>query len=129
MKISAAGMKAQSTRVRVISENMANADSLANTPGGEPYRRKTITFENALNRELGIKTVQVKDIGEDQGQFGLRFDPTHPAANGDGYVQTTNVNSLIEMTDMRQAQRSYEANLNAITISRGMLQRTIDLLR
>ena len=129
MNISAAGMKVQGVRVRVISENLANADSTATVPGGDPYRRKTITFQNALNRELGMKTVQVKSIGADKGDFNLRFDPTHPAANADGYVKTSNVSSLVEMTDMREAQRSYEANLSAITISRSMLQRTVDLLR
>ncbi|MBL6934248.1 MAG: flagellar basal body rod protein FlgC [Alphaproteobacteria bacterium] len=129
LKISAAGMKVQGVRVRVISENMANADSLAMTPGGDPYRRQIISFQNTLDRELGLKTVNVRKIGEDSSEFGKRYDPGHPAADDIGYVQTTNVNGLIEMMDMRQAQRSYEANLNAITVSKTMLQRTVDMLR
>ena len=129
LKISAAGMKVQGVRVRVNSENMANADSLAMTPGGDPYRRQIISFQNTLDRELGLKTVNVRKIGEDSSEFGKRYDPGHPAADDIGYVQTTNVNGLIEMMDMRQAQRSYEANLNAITVSKTMLQRTVDMLR
>lgn len=129
LQISAAGMKVQGVRVRIIAENLANTDSLAQTPDGDPYRRKIITFENVLDRELGIHKVDVKDIGYDISEFGRRYEPGHPAADVDGYVQTTNVNSLIEMMDMRQAQRSYEANLNVITMTKTILKRTIDVLR
>lgn len=129
IQISAAGMHAQGTRVRVIAENIANADSLADTPGGDPYRRKIVTFQNLVDRELGVEKLAVKRIGVDPGEFGKRFDPHHPAADSDGYVKTPNVNALIEMMDFRQAQRSYEANLNAITLSKRMIQRTIELLR
>ncbi len=129
IKVSASGMHAQGERILVISENIANADSLGTTPGGAPYRRKVISFQNALNRELGIHEVEVKNIRPDMSPFGEKFMPSHPAANDQGYVLLPNVNSLFEMMDMRQAQRSYEANLNAITISKRMIERTIDMIR
>ena len=129
LMISAAGMRAQGQRLRVVAENLANADSVAEVPGGDPYRRKTISFKNQLDRELGMETVQVSKVGEDPSDFRMKYDPGNPAADAKGYVKLPNVNSLIEMTDMREAQRSYEANLKAIEVARGMLQRTIDLLR
>lgn len=129
LQISAAAMHAQGTRTRVIAENIANADSLADTPGGDPYRRKIVTFQNLLDRELGVETVRVKRIIKDQSEFGKRFDPQHPGADADGYVKTTNVNALVEMMDLRQAQQSYQANLSVIGLSKTMIQRTIDLLR
>ena len=129
MILSAAAMKAQGTRLRVIAENVANANSTAERPDGDPYRRKIVTFHNVLDRELGTRVVTVRGIRGDQSEFGLRFDPQHPAANKDGYVKMPNVNSLIEMTDMREAHRSYEANLNMIEVSKSMLSRTLDLLR
>jgi len=129
LKISAAGMRAQGMRLRVISQNIANANSLATEPGMEPYRRKNIIFENILNKELGVQLVRVKRLGEDKSEFGERLDPSHPAANEAGYVQTPNVNTLVEVMDMREAQRSYEANLTAIRSARSMMQRTIELLR
>lgn len=127
--VAASGMKAQGARLRVISENLANAESVAQTPGGEPYRRKILTFSNVLDREVGADLVRVKNIMPDKGDFEMRYDPSHPAANAEGYVLTPNVNTLVEMTDMREAQRSYEANLNIIEVSKGMLSRTLDLLR
>ena len=129
LKISAAGMKVQGTRLRVISENLANADSLPTGPGKSPYRRKNIQFQNVLNRELGLNLVKVKKIGVDKSEFNRRFDPGHPAADEKGYVQTPNVKTLIEVMDMREAQRSYEANLTAIRTARSMVRATIDLLR
>jgi len=129
LKISAAGMKVQGTRLRVISENLANADSLPTGPGKSPYRRKNIQFQNVLNRELGLNLVKVKKIGVDKSEFNRRFEPAHPAADEKGYVQTPNVKTLIEVMDMREAQRSYEANLTAIRTARSMMRRTIDLLR
>lgn len=128
-KISGAGMRAQGTRLRVISENVANADSLPRRPGETPYRRKTVTFKNELDRRMGLNTVRVDKIRTDKSEFEKRFDPNHPAADADGYVQVPNVNTLIEMTDMREAQRSYEANLNVIKASKSMLTSTIDILR
>ena|SRR5215470_1371943 len=129
LMISAAGMKVQGDRLRVVAENLANADSVSEVPGGDPYRRKVITFKNALDKELGLDTVQVSKVGVDQSDFRMKYDPGNPAADKKGYVKLPNVNSLIEMTDMREAQRSYEANLRAIEVARTMLQRTIDLIR
>ena len=129
LDISASGMRAQGTRLRVISENVANADSTATIPGGEPYRRKLVTFDNELDRSLGVETVRVHSIVADRSSFERRYEPGHPAADEDGYVLMPNVNTLMEMADMREAQRSYEANLKVIESSRSMLQRTIDILR
>ena len=129
LMISAAGMKVQGERLRVVAENLANADSVAEKPGADPYRRKTITFRNEMDRALGLETVQVDKVGTDRSDFRMKYDPGNPSADEKGYVKLPNVNSLIEMTDMREAQRSYEANLKAIEVARGMLQRTIDLLR
>jgi flagellar basal-body rod protein FlgC len=129
LMISAAGMRAQGQRLRVVAENLANADSVSEAPGGDPYRRKTISFKNQLDRELGMETVQVQKVGEDPSDFRMKYDPGNPAADTKGYVKLPNVNSLIEMSDMREAQRSYEANLRAIEVARNMLQRTIDLIR
>ncbi|MEQ8735045.1 MAG: flagellar basal body rod protein FlgC [Rhodospirillaceae bacterium] len=128
-EIAAQGMKAQATRLRVISENLANANSTSEVPGGEPYRRKLLTFRNTLDRELEANTVTVKRIYDDQSELGVKYDPAHPAADENGYVLTPNVNPLIEMMDMREAQRSYEANLNVITASREMVAKTLELLR
>lgn len=129
LKISAAGMKAQGTRLRVVAENLANANSLGDANGADPYRRKTVTFRNVMDRTLGAKTVQIGKVTPDRSEFPKRYDPGHPAADGDGYVQTPNVNTMMEMMDMREAQRSYQANLNVIETSKSMLQRTIDVLR
>ena len=129
MSISAAGMKAQGTRLRVISENMANAGSTALTPDADPYRRKVVTFGIVLDRELGVPRVDVARVSRDSSEFNESYQPGHPAANASGYVKTSNVNALVEMADMREAERSYEANLKVMQASRGMLQRTIDLLR
>ena len=129
LMISAAGMRAQGQRLRVVAENLANADSVSEVPGGDPYRRKTITFKNALDKALGLETVQVSKVGEDESDFRMKYEPGNPAADAKGYVKLPNVNSLIEMSDMREAQRSYEANLKAIEVARTMLQRTIDLIR
>lgn len=129
LNISAAGMQAQGTRLRVIAENIANANSMATEPGALPYRRQVVTFKNELDRELGLNTVQVDNIRPDLSKFGQKFDPSHPAADENGYVLTPNVNSLIEMMDMREAQRSYEANLNVLRNAKSMLMSTIDVLR
>lgn len=129
MQIAAAGMKVQGERMRLVAQNLANAESTALAPGGEPYRRQTITFEQALDRELGLELVRVSRTGVDGAPFPLRHDPGHPAADADGYVMMPNVNPLLEMMDLREAQRSFEANLNALTLARSMVQRTLDLLR
>ena len=129
LRISAAGMKAQGTRLRVIAENVANANSLPTDKTDLPYRRKTVTFKNELDRSVGLNTVRVDKVGFDGKPFGKAFDPGHPAADDNGYVLTPNVNSLIEMVDMREAQRSYEANMGVIKVSKRMLQDTMELLR
>jgi flagellar basal-body rod protein FlgC len=127
--IAAAGLRVQGERLRVIAENLANADSTAPAPGQDPYRRKTLVFANELDRATGVDLV--RSVGErlDESDFQRRFDPGHPSADADGYVLLPNVNALIEMADMRQALRSYEANLSVIEVSKMMVQRTIDLLR
>ncbi|MGP1256207.1 MAG: flagellar basal body rod protein FlgC [Kiloniellales bacterium] len=129
LDISASGMRAQGTRLRVISENIANANSTGQTPGAEPYRRKMVTFTNELDRALDAEVVKVKDVGVDKSEFSRRYNPGHPAADAEGYVLMPNVNSLLEMSDMREAQRSYEANLRVIQSSRAMLEQTIAILR
>lgn len=129
MIISASGLRVQGQRVKVIAENIANTNSTADTPGGDPYQRKVLTFQNVFDRTLDATLVRVRKVVPDQSDFGLVFDPNHPAAGPDGYYKTPNVNGLIEMSDMREAQRSYEANLNMIETSRAMMTRTIDLLR
>jgi flagellar basal-body rod protein FlgC len=129
LKISAAGMQAQNARMRTIAENLANADSLADTPGADPYRRKMLTFKTVLDRASGVALVQPDKVIKDKAEFQKRFDPSHPGADADGYVMAPNVNSLIEAMDMRQAQRSYEANLSVIEVAKSMLLRTIDILR
>lgn len=129
MMIAASGMRAQSKRIRVVSENIANANTTALRPGEDPYRRQVPTFKSELDREMGVKTVRMTGTVGDSSQFGLKYDPQHPAADDKGYVRTPNVNPLIEMVDMREAQRNFEANLNVIKSSRAMLTRTIDLLR
>ena len=126
--LSAAGMKVQGQRLRVIAENIANAGSTALGSGGEPFRRKLITFANVLDRTLGIETVRVASYGVDKSPFTKRYDPGHPSAGADGFVLLPNVNPLIEMADMREALRSYEANLSVIEASKTIVQRTIDLL-
>jgi len=129
LRISAAGMQAQSSRLRVVAENLANRDSTGQTPGADPYRRKTITFRNRMDRELGTATVQVGRIGTAAGDFPQRYDPSHPAADARGYVRMPNVDSMMETMDMREAQRSYAANLQVLEVTRGMLTRTIEALR
>ena len=129
MIVSAAGLRVQGQRVKIIAENIANANSTADKPGGDPYRRKVLTFANVFSKTLDADLVRVRKVIGDRSDFGLVFDPNHPAAGPDGYYKTPNVNALVEMSDMREAQRSYEANLNMIETSRSMVTRTIDLLR
>jgi len=128
MAQAAKGMKVQSVRMRVISENLANANTTAQTPGGTPYQRKMVSFKNVMDKTLGQKAVKVDKISRDMSDFILKFEPGHPAADKNGYVKMPNVNPLIEMMDMREAQRSYEANLGVIDMAKGMLMRTLDLL-
>ncbi|SFJ11057.1 flagellar basal-body rod protein FlgC [Sphingomonas sp. NFR04] len=127
--VSASGLRAQSLRMRTIAENLANQDSVADTPGGNPYRRKVVSFQAAVDRANGGTGVKVKSIQNDQSDFVKVYQPGHPAADAQGYVLRPNVNSLIESADMKAAQRSYEANLNAIEAAKSLTMRTIDLLK
>jgi flagellar basal-body rod protein FlgC len=127
--IAASGLRAQAGRMRVISENIANADSTAPRPGGEPYRRKVPTFRAEIDRTLDAQVVALGRIRTDPTEFRSKYEPGHPAADANGHVKYPNVNSLVEMTDLKEAQRSYEANINVITASRRMLQRTIEILK
>ncbi len=129
LRISAAGMEAQSSRLRVVAENLANRDTSSEFAGGDPYRRKTITFTNRFDRALGANIVRVSRLGTAPGEFQTRFDPGHPAADSKGYVKVANVNSTTEVMDMREAQRSYSANLSVLEVTRSMLTRTIEALR
>jgi flagellar basal-body rod protein FlgC len=130
MMVSAYGMKAQGERTRVISENIANAGTAALTPDAKPYTRKIITFENEMNKQYKTDLVKVKDIADDKKtDYTLKYMPDHPGANASGYVKMPNVNMIVEMSDMREAQRSYEANLGMMENYRSMSMRTIDMLR
>ncbi len=127
--ISASGLKAQNGRMRVIAENIANADSTGRTPDEDPYRRKIPTFKAHFEKEVGADLVKLGKVEEDTSPFLERYEPGHPAANELGFVKEPNVNTLVETVDMREAQRSYEANLNVIQATRRMVQKTIDILR
>jgi flagellar basal-body rod protein FlgC len=129
LKIAAAGMKAQGDRLRVVAENIANADSTGKTPDDAPYRRKMVIFQNVLDKEMGVDTVKVAKRTYDMSNFNKKYDPTHPAADEQGYVLYPNVNPIIEMMDMREARRGYEANLGVVEVSKAMLSRTIELLK
>ena len=129
MAIAASGLRAQAGRMRVISENIANADSTPAKAGADPYRRKILSFSSEVDRELGITKLGIGRIKPDSSDFRLKYEPGHPAADQNGNVKYPNVNPLVEMTDMREAQRSYEANVNLITATRRMIQRTIDILK
>ncbi|MBM3097972.1 flagellar basal body rod protein FlgC [Gluconobacter cerinus] len=127
--ISASGMDAQAQRLRIVAENLANQDTTGSTPGADPYRRKTITFAEHVDNDTDRSTVDVQEIGRDMSDFQTKYDPSHPAANAQGYVKISNVDSMVEMMDMREAERSYEANLNTMQSTRTMLSRTLDLLK
>ncbi|PZP86142.1 MAG: flagellar basal body rod protein FlgC [Azospirillum brasilense] len=129
MHISASGMKAQSSRLKVVSQNIANAEAVGSTNGKQPYRRQTITFRNELDRATGATMVNVDKVGVDQSDFDKRYEPTNPYADAQGYVLYPNVNPIMEMMDMREARRGYEANMNVIESSKSMLTQTIGLLR
>jgi flagellar basal-body rod protein FlgC len=128
-KIAASGLEAQSNRMRVVSENLANHESTGKTPGANPYTRKTISFDTTMDELLGVNLVTVDRIGIDRTAYPLEFSPGHPAADANGYVKHPNVNMLVELADMRESNRSYEANLQVIKQARGLISMTIDLLR
>ena len=127
--IAASGLRAQAGRMRIISENIANADSTASNPSGNPYRRKIPTFRSEIDRALDARVVDLGRVATDQTAFRSKYEPGHPAADATGNVKYPNVNSLVEMTDMRDAQRSYEANVNVIGAPRRMIQRTLEILK
>ncbi len=127
--ISSAGLKAQQDRLKVVSQNVANAESVGTRDGALPYRRQTISFKNALDKETGVTLVQTKKVGVDRSDFVKKFEPSNPQADAQGYVLYPNVNPVNEMMDMREAKRGYEANLNVIEASKSMLGQTINLIR
>ncbi|WP_068082084.1 flagellar basal body rod protein FlgC [Polycladidibacter stylochi] len=129
LRIAGSGLHAQSQRMRVVSENLANANSTGNTPGARPYTRKTVTFKSEMDRALNAELVEIKAIGTDRSDYRIEHDPSNPAADADGNVKMPNVNTLIELADMREASRSYEAGLQVMKQSRTMINQTIDLLR
>ena len=127
--ISSSGLKVQNGRMRIIAENMANADSVASTPGGDPYRRKIPTVQSKFNKELDAAVVQMGKVAQDSSDFDTRYEPGSPAADANGMVKYPNVQPLVEMVDMQSAQRTYEANLNVVGTTRSMMQKTIDILK
>ena len=129
MAVAAAGLKAQSDRMKTIAENIANANSAASTAGGDPYRRKVPTMTSSFDRELNAEVVKSGKPVADSSEFRMQYDPGNPLADSKGYVKLPNVNSLVEIMDMREAQRSYEADLSVIDASKTMLSRTVDLLK
>ena len=129
MTTAASGMKVQSDRMRVIAENIANASSTATGANGQPYRRQLVTFKEAVDEATGANVVRVNRTVRDPSDFKMQYNPGHPAADASGYVMLPNVNPLVEMTDMREAQRAYEANLNVVDAARSMMSRTLELLR
>jgi flagellar basal-body rod protein FlgC len=129
ISIAASGLRAQAGRMRILSENLANADSTAQAPGTDPYRRKIPTFSSEIDRTLDARVVALGRVRNDTSDFRLKYEPGHPSADGNGNVRYPNVNPMIEMTDMREAQRSYEANINVIGATRRMIQRTLEILK
>lgn len=129
MGIAASGLKAQSARMKIVAQNIANSDSVSTEPGGKPYARKTITFKNVMDKQLGAEVVTVDKIGRNEENFQRLYDPGHPAADANGYILRTNVSRIIESADLQEAQRSYEANLATIDITKSMLTRTLEILR
>jgi len=129
LAIAASGLHAQLGRMRIITENIANADSTATTPGGDPYRRKIVTFNSELDNTLGADVVRLGGVKTDNSDFRIKHEPGNPAADANGDVKYPNVNTLVELSDLRDAQQSYQSDLNVITATRRMLQRTIDILK
>lgn len=129
LKIAGSGLEAQSARLRIVSENLANAQSTGLTPGANPYTRKTVTFASEMDRVAGVDLVRVRNIGFDRAPFRIEQDPGNPAADANGFVKLPNINIVMEMADMREANRSYEANLQIVKQTRDLSSMTIDLLR
>ncbi len=129
MSAASSGLRAQTVRMRVSAENLANADSTGQAPGADPYRRQAPIFEAYMDKDAGAERVRVKGVRGDLAPFPVKYDPSHPAADESGMVKLSNVSALVEMTDMREAQRAYEANLNVVEASRAMLLSAVDLLK
>ncbi|HVZ90096.1 MAG TPA: flagellar basal body rod protein FlgC [Rhizomicrobium sp.] len=129
MMVAASGMRSQADRMRVISENIANANSTSQAPGGDPYRRKVATMHSQFDREVGATMVDPGKPVPDMSDFRKQYEPGNPAADKSGYVKMPNVNSLVEIMDMREAQRSYEADVTVMDATKEMLARTVGLLR
>ena len=129
LKVAASGMQAQNARMRIIAENIANANSAGKTPDEDPYRRRIPTFQPMIDPDTGAEEVQVGRVAEDMSDFQSRYEPGHPAADKNGYVKYPNVDTLVEAMDMREAQRTYEANLNVVTVTKQMVGRTLDILK
>ena len=129
MQLAFAGMTAQGRRLKVIAQNLANSDSTARTPGGEPYRRKVVSFHTVLNKSLGVSSVAAGPAVNVPGKLETKWDPGNPAADAQGFIQMPNVNPVVELMDMRDAQQSYQANLNVIDAAKSMISHTLDLLR
>ena len=127
--IAVSGMKAQSERLRIISENMANAESVGIREGEDPYRRQVVTFKNYIDKKTGAEMVKVDKVIKDQSPFVKKYAPNHPAADEQGYVSMPNVNTLVEMMDMKEAQRAYEANLTLVQTARDMNSKVLDILK
>ncbi len=128
MAVAASGMRVQTDRMKVISENIANANSTSATPGGDPYRRQIATVTSTFDRELGANMVASGKTVPDKSDFRSQYDPGNPNADKQGYVKLPNVDALVEIMDMRDAQRSYEADLTVMDATKSMLSRTVDLL-
>jgi flagellar basal-body rod protein FlgC len=129
IKVAGSGIEAQSRRMLVVSENLANANSTGKTPGADPYRRKTISFASELDQSANARFVRVDRVDRDSAKFRIEHDPTHPAADANGYVKLPNVDMMVELADMREANRSYEANIQVVKQARSLISMTIDLLR
>jgi flagellar basal-body rod protein FlgC len=129
LQVSAAGMDVQVARIKVIAENLANQNTTGSTPGADAYRRRTVSFQNRLDKAIGVDTVGIKSVATDKSQQPLRYDPGNPAADKNGYIKTPNVNSFVELMDMRDAEQAYSANLNVASTTRSMLTHTLDLLK
>ena len=129
LSVAASGMRAQGERLKVVSENVANASSTGNSNGEDPYRRKIILFQEMVDRDSGASMVEVDGVRRDDADFQLNYDPSHPAADEDGFVKVSNVNTILEMSNMREASRSYQANLNMFETGRTMRSQLLDLLK
>ncbi len=129
LSVAASGLHAQSERMLIAAQNIANARTTGNTPGADPYRRKTISFVSELDRQTGVEVVRVARYGTDPSPFKVEYNPGHPAADRNGYVKLPNVNTLVETADLRDANRMYQANLQVVRQAREIVSMTIDLLR